>query len=141
MMQIDTALYESVNQLAETLMDAAEKDQHNRYFDLYAELEALAEDIKETDKDHPYVLETLGDFTLDDEDAIDVYERALELADALNLPECRASIQLAIADRYLEIGDHEAARNYADETERSLDKVQNEGLRQELAELRRDLGQ
>ena len=78
-----------------------------------------------------------GDFTLDDEDAIDAYEEALEMCETLNLPECRASIQLAIADRYLEIGDLAAAKNYADETEKSLAKVANEGLKIELEELRR----
>lgn len=138
-MQIDPALYDSANELAEALMTAAERDQHNKYFDLYSELERLCTKTKGTDKAHPYLLETLGDFTLDDEDAIDLYEEALDLCDALELPECRASIQLAIADRYLEMGDLSAAKNYADEMERSLAASPNEGLKLELDELRRGM--
>lgn len=121
-------------------MTAAERDQHNRYFDLYAELEALCAEARDADTLHPYLLESLGDFTLDDQDAIDVYEQALELAESLELPECRASIQLAIADRYLELDDRDAARSYADEAERSLAISSNPGLKEELEEFRRSLG-
>ena len=138
-MEIDPALYESANELAEALMTAAERDQHNKYFDLYAELEALCAKAKGADKVHPYLLETLGDFTLEDEDAIDLYEEALDLCDSLELPECRASIQLAIADRYLEMGDMAAAKGYADQMEQSLAESPNEGLKLELDELRRGL--
>lgn len=138
-MSIDPALESAVNELAEALMQSAERDQYERYFDLYAELEALAQDAEDNRRTHPYLLETLDDFTLDDDDAIDLYERALELSDTLGLPECRASIQLAIADRYIELGDGAAARSYADAAAQSLERVPDEVLQGELAELRQSL--
>ena len=88
---------------------------------------------------HHFLLESLGDFTLIDEEAIDLYQEALDLAEKLNLPDCNSSLQFAIADRHRELGDFEAAQSYANEAQKNLTDVSEQELREDLAEFMQSL--
>ena len=54
-------------------------------------------------------------------------------------PEFRASIQLAIAERYRDLDDLEAALAYASEADKSLAAADDPALKDELATFMRDL--
>lgn len=138
-MKIDQQQYERVLALATSLTTAVENDNDKDYLIQYSHLEQLCQQARSADTAHPFLLESLGDFTLLDEEAIDIYEEALELADKHKLPEYRASLQLAIAERYHELGDLEAALSYAGEAQKNLQYADEQGLREELAEFMQTL--
>ncbi len=138
-MTLDIKLYDRVLSLANSLTEAVERDDDRAFMQQYAELEKLCAEAQAAGTAHPFYLESLGDFTLDDEDAIDIYEQALELADKLEQPEFRASIQLAIAERYRDLDDLEAALAYASEADKSLAAADDPALKDELATFMRDL--
>ena len=72
-------LYDRVLSLANSLTEAVERDDDRAFMQQYAELEKLCAEAQAAGTAHPFYLESLGDFTLDDDDAIDIYEQALEL--------------------------------------------------------------
>ena len=138
-MALDLKLYDRVLALATSLTDAVERDDDRAFMQQYNELEKLCGEAQAAGTAHPFYLESLGDFTLDDEDAIDIYEQALELADQQEQSEFRASIQLAIAERYRDLDDLEAALAYAAQAEKSLAVDDDPALKEELTAFLRDL--
>ena len=138
-MTLDTKLYDRVLALANSLTEAVEQDDDRAFMQQYTELEKLCADARAAGTAHPFYLESLGDFTLDDEDAIDIYEQALELADGQDQPEFRASIQLAIAERYRDLDDLDAALAYASEAQKSAAIADDPELKAELEAFMRDL--
>jgi len=138
-MTLDSKLYDRVLALATSLTEAVENDDDRAFTQQYAELEKLCADARAAGTAHPFYLESLGDFTLDDEDAIDIYEQGLELADLQQHPEYRASIQLAIAERYRDLDDLDAALAYASEARKSVTLADDPALAEELETFLRDL--
>lgn len=140
-MTLDMKLYDRVLSLANDLTDAVERDDDRAFTRHYEALEELCAEAQSAGTAHPFYLESLGDFTLDDEDAIDIYEQALELADKLEQSDCRASIQLAIAERYRDLDDLDAALAYAAQADKSLAVDDDPALKEELTAFLRDLKQ
>lgn len=138
-MKIDQKQYECVLSLAAALTVAVESDDDKDYSYHYSQLELLCEQARKNNTVHPFLLESLGDFTLVDEEAVDIYEEALELAQKLQLPHYNPSLQLAIAERYRELGDFAAALSYASEAQRNLTDASEQGLRDDLAEFMQSL--
>lgn len=140
-MTLDIKLYDRVLALANALTEAVERDDDHAFSQRYGDLETLCAEARAVGTAHPFYLESLGDFTLDDEDAIDIYEQALELANSLDQAEFRASIQLAIAERYRDLHDLDAALAYASEAQKSLAVAADPVLQQELTVFLNDLKQ
>ena len=138
-MTLDIKLYDRVLSLANSLTEAVERDDDRAFMQQYADLEKLCAEAQAAGTAHPFYLESLGDFTLDDEDAIDIYEQALELADKLDQGEFRASIQLAIAERYRDLDDLDAALAYASEAQKSIAAADDPALKEDLDAFLRDL--
>ena len=138
-MKIDQQLYDRVLSLAAGLTTAVENDDDKDYFYQYSQLETLCEQARNANTAHPFLLESLGDFTLIDDEAIDIYQEALDLVEKLELPEYCSSLQLAIAERYRELGDLEAALSYASEAQKNLTDASEQGLREDLAEFMQTL--
>ncbi len=133
-MKTESQIHERVFSLASALADAATAENEKEYNRRYSELELLCAETNRAGAAHPFYYETLGDFTLDDEEALDIYEEALKLAEGVEHIESRVSILLAIAERYRELDDADAAVGYATEANKSINGVKNEALRQDLAE-------
>ena len=131
-MKIYQQQYDSVLSLATALTTAVENDNDKDYFYQYSQLEKLCEHARRAATAHPFLLESLGDFTLVDEEAIDIYQEALDLVEKLQLPEYCSSLQLAIAERYRELGDLEAALSYASEAQKNLTDASEQGLREDI---------
>ena len=138
-MTLDIKLYDRVLALANSLTEAVERDDDHAFSQQYGDLEKLCAEARAAGTAHPFYLESLGDFTLDDEDAIDIYEQALELANSLDQTEFRASIQLAIAERYRDLDDLDAALAYASEAQKSLAVADDPLLQEELTVFLSDL--
>lgn len=95
-------LFTAVEAYAEQLMGYAEQDQAEQFYAVYAELEAFCESHKGKKSDHPVLWETLADFSEENKVAIAHYQYAYALADQAKDVEYKASIQLALAQRYYE---------------------------------------
>lgn len=106
---INTKIYKAVYELAEKLMKAAAKDDRATFEALYAELEAICTEHENTGKDHPEQWETLADFTEELEDALPIYQKALDKAVAKQSNDHIASIGFSMAALQVELGDNQAA--------------------------------
>lgn len=132
---INTKIYKSVYELAEKLMRAADKDDREAFDSLYAELKAICTENENTDKDHPEQWETLADFTEELEDALAVYEKALEKANAINSKDHMSSIAFSMATLQVELGQIDAAIQNLKNAEISANKIEDGDLKVEIDKL------
>ena len=89
---ISTKIYKSVYTLAEKLLEADRKGHQEAFNWLYSELKAICIDNENTDKDHPEQWETLADFTAELDEALVIYDKALEKAKVINSKDHLSSI-------------------------------------------------
>ena len=106
---INTKIYKAVYGLAEKLMEADRKGDKANFDSLYAQLKAICTDNENTDKDHPEQWETLADFTENLKAALEIYEKALGKALAINAKDHLSSIGLSVAKLQVDLGQNEAA--------------------------------
>ncbi len=132
---VNTKIYKAVYELAEKLMKAADKDDRETFESLYAELEAICTENENTDKDYPEQWETLADFTEELEDAVVIYEKALEKANAVNSKDHMASIAFSMATLQIELGQTDAAINNLQDAKISANKIEDNELKAEIDEL------
>ncbi|WP_293714166.1 MULTISPECIES: hypothetical protein [unclassified Stenotrophomonas] len=112
-MQIPLDIHERVVALTDAILNACEEGDDDASAALYAELHAYCDAVALAGRDHPFLWETLADFTSDDHAAIDHYTRALMLATAAKATTYEASICLALAERHSNLGDLATAQDYA----------------------------
>jgi len=136
---MNTKIYKSVHTLAEQLMAAAEKDDRKTFEQLYLKLNAICVDNENTPKDHPIQWETLADFTEELEDAIDVYEKALQKSKAINSKDHLSSIGYSMATLQIEIGQKEAAISSLQQAKISANKIPDTDLKAEIDQLLQSL--
>jgi len=91
----------------------ANEDQTARYWTNYNALRDYCEAQSLGGYNHPFLWESLGDFTTSDSAAIPLYLRALEAATEEDAREYRVSIRFALAERYRAIGEEDTALEYA----------------------------
>ncbi len=90
-MRIPDDLYNRVLETATSLMTASEAGETKRDWVLYNELKQLCESKTRSGEGHPFLWETLADFTQDDSAAVDLYMKALEEAQDVDAAPYRAS--------------------------------------------------
>lgn len=132
---MNTKIYKSVHNLAEKLMQAASKEDRRAFDSLYAELKAICIDNENTEKDHPVQWETLADFTEELEDALVIYEKALEKSTAINSKDYMSSIAFSMATLQIELGQTDAALNNLRDAKVSANKIEDKELKIEIDEL------
>lgn len=132
---INTKIYKAVYDLAERLMKAAAKDDRQTFDSLYAELQAICTDNEHTDKDHPEQWETLADFTEELEDALPIYQKALEKAIAKNSKDHMASIGFSMAMLQVELGQTDEAIEMLQHAKVSANKIEDNELQAEIDQL------
>ncbi len=113
-------------------MSAAEREDVERFNALYDDLESICIEHDGSKKDHPMQWEALADFTEEFEDAIELYEKALELAKAQREFEYQASILFSMARVWVELEKPDAAREAAQASLDAANKAQDEDLLQEV---------
>ena len=132
---MNAQLFQQVEQLAETLMAAAERDDETSFYEGYNQLNALCELHAGTKNDHPVFWETLADFTEENPDAVSLYQRAFEIADSLKENEYKASIQFSLAQRLVELGEVAQAKQALIKSEKFASYTEDVDLQNEAAAL------
>lgn len=131
---INTKIYKAIYNLAEDLLEADSQDDQQRFDALYAELKALCTDNEETDRDHPEQWETLADFTVDLEQALVIYQKALDKAVKINSKNHMASIAYSMAELQLELGQKEQAIESLKNAKISANKIEDKEFKTEIDE-------
>ena len=132
---INTKIYKSVYTLAEKLLEADRKGHQEAFNWLYDELKAICTDNENTDKDHPEQWETLADFTADFDEALIIYEKALEKAKAINSKDHLSSIAFSMAVIQIELGQKEAAITSLQNAKITANKIEDKEFKVEIDEL------
>jgi len=132
---INTKIYKAVYELAEKLMKAASKDDRATFEVLYAELQAICTEHENTEKDHPEQWETLADFTEELEDALPIYQKALDKAVAKQSNDHLASIGFSMATLQVELGEPHAAIESLQRAQASAQTIEDNELKAEIDEL------
>lgn len=132
---MSTKIYKSVYSLAEKLIEAANKEDTEAFYLLYAELKTICIDNENTDKDHPVQWETLADFTEELEDAVAGYAKALEKSIAINSKDHISSVAFSMAKLQIELGQADAAIKNLQYAKISANKIEDKELKVEIAEL------
>jgi len=131
-MKIPDDMYEHVFALVSGMTSAAGDEDVKTYWRLYDELEAYCQ--AQTERDHPFLWETLADFTMDDQVALALYLKALAKAQLLGAADYEASILLSLAERHKDIGNMDLAYRYALEASAKAGALDNAALRRNISE-------
>ena len=132
---INTKIYKSIYVLAEKLLEADSKNDQKTFDALYAQLKELCIENEKSDKDHPEQWETLADFTEDLDEALVIYQKALDKAAAINSKDHLASIAFSMAELQIELGQTDAAIKSLQKAKISANKIEDKEFRVEINEL------
>ncbi|ASM49882.1 hypothetical protein PESP_a1823 [Pseudoalteromonas espejiana DSM 9414] len=132
---MNTKVYKAVHDLAEQLMDAANKNDRKRFELLFLKLKTLCEENENTSKDHPVQWETLADFTEELEEAITTYEKALEKSIAINNKDHMSSVAYSMATLQIELGQKDEAIKNLKDAKVSANKISDKELKAEIHDL------
>ncbi len=132
---MNTKVYKAVHDLAEELMNAANKNDRERFELLFSKLKAICEENENTSKDHPVQWETLADFTEELEEAITTYEKALAKSIAINNKDHMSSVAFSMATLQLELGQKEEAIKNLQSAKVSANKIEDKELKAEIHDL------
>lgn len=132
---VNTKIYKAVYILAEELLEANNRHNQQAFDALYAELQAICIDNENTDKDHPVQWETLADFTEDLDEAIAIYDKALQKAVAMNTKDYMSSIAFSMAVLQVELGHTDAAIQNLQQAKISANKIEDKALKNEIHDL------
>ena len=133
-MNIPPDIHARVVELTNALIDAEQSDDTGASEAVYEELRSYCESLAAAGRDHPFLWETLADFTGDDPTAIDFYRRALPLATAANAAGYAASICLALAERHSNLDAFDAARDYALQADAFAQAMDDLPLRRDISQ-------
>ncbi|MFS2033039.1 hypothetical protein ACEN8I_03345 [Polaromonas sp. CT11-55] len=133
-MKIPEDMYSHVFELSTQLMNASKSEDLKSYWRFYDELRLYCEEESKSGRDHPFLWETLADFTNDNGVAVALYEKALDLANRSNAVGYQASIQIALAERFKDIGDTKQALKYALEANTNAKGLDDLDLRRQISE-------
>lgn len=132
---VNTKIYKSVYILAEELLEANNRRNQDAFDALYVKLQAICTDNENTDKDHPVQWETLADFTEELDEALVIYEKALEKAIAMNSKDFMSSIAFSMAVLQIELGQTDAAIENLQNAKISSNKIEDKALKNEIHDL------
>ena len=129
-MELKPEVWDRVMEFASLL---AREDQPDRYAVNYNALKDYCEAQRLDGYDHPFLWESLADFTIDDRAAIPLYRRALSGATGDEALPYRVSIRFALAERHRNIGADDVARAYAIEADDEARHVDDLELRRRIS--------
>ena len=132
---INTKIYKSIYVLAEKLLEADSKNDQKTFDVLYAQLKELCIENEKSDKDHPEQWETLADFTEDLDEALVIYQKALDKAAEINSKDHLSSIAFSMAELQIELGQTDAAIKNLENAKISANKIEDREFKVEINEL------
>jgi tetratricopeptide (TPR) repeat protein len=101
---MDSTIYSKVKDIAIDLANTSAIGDKRSHWEHYQKLLKICQENEKGIKDHPFQWESLADFTNDPEKALEIYEKALVLAESQELLEYSASVNFAMAEKYRELG-------------------------------------
>jgi hypothetical protein len=140
-MNIPPDIHARVVALTDAILNACEDGEEDASASLYAQRHAYCDSIAAAGRDHPFLWETLADFTGDDHLAIKHYTHALMLANAAQATNYEASICLALAERHSNLGDVAAAHEHALRADALAQRTDDLPLRQAISQFLLDHAQ
>lgn len=112
-MRVPEDIHARVLELTRAIVDSYASADRKAAWELHAELREFCESTAAAGRDHPFLWETLADFTPDDRAAIELYKRALEQASLHGAATYEGSILLELAERHVTLGEPALAYEYA----------------------------
>lgn len=134
-------LFDDILNVSQAIADASAKDDDTAREIHYQTLIKLCATNEDTPRDHPLQWEALADFTLDADQAIDIYQKGLDCANKLDLNNAKASIYLSMAQRYKEIDDDSNALDSINQANALIEVITIEELKSEIIEFLNALNQ
>lgn len=136
---INNKIYHSIYVLAEKLLEADSANDKKTFDMLYIQLKELCIENEKGNKDHPEQWETLADFTEDLDEALLIYQKALNKAAALDSKEHLSSIAFSMAELQSELGQTEAAIKSLQNAKITASKLDDRAFRVEISEMLAEL--
>ncbi len=112
MSTIPPDIYEHVSQLAFDITNATLADDHALAESIYQHLHLYHEEQLANGRSHPFILETLADYTDDPAQAISHYEEALAMSRRMTSDEPTHTILIGIGERLIELKRAEQAEAF-----------------------------
>ncbi len=109
MSTIPPDIYDYVGSLAADITNATLADDHALAGSLYQRLHLYHEEQLATGRSHPFIIETLADYTDDPAQALCYYQQALAMSQHLTSDEPTHTILIAIGERLLDLGQRDQA--------------------------------
>ncbi|MBS9777324.1 MAG: tetratricopeptide repeat protein [Gammaproteobacteria bacterium] len=132
---INTKIHKAVYTLSEKLLRADNQGKQEQFDALFAELKQICTDNENSEKDHPEQWETLADFTADFDEALVIYDKALQKAIVLNTKDYISSISFSMAQLQSELGNKGDAIEHLQRAKISANKIIDKELKAEIDEL------
>tara|TARA_B110000091_G_C13710454_1_gene430230 strand:+ start:38 stop:454 length:417 start_codon:yes stop_codon:yes gene_type:complete len=125
-------LFDEILALSQKIADASEAENDTLREEHCKKLQKLCATNQDSPNDHPLQWEALADFTDDGDQAIDIYQVGLYIADKLKLTPYSASIYLAMAMRYQEFNEVEKTLEFAQKAHALVNSIDNEEFKAEI---------
>jgi hypothetical protein len=127
--------HEAVHEIVLEIVNASEIGDKKTEWAAYQKLVSICENSEKSGRNHPFQWETLGDFTHDQNLAVNFYEKALSYALAAELDEYVSSISLAMAEALIDLGNTKKAKIFAAQANEAAEKTDDLELRTSVSEL------
>jgi len=127
-------LFDDILAISQDIANASATENETLRLEHCQKLQKLCATNQNSPKDHPLQWEALADFTEDGDQAIDIYQVGLEIAQKLKLDTYIASIYLAMAMRYQEFEELDKALEFAEKANELIDSITDEEFKTEIVE-------
>jgi hypothetical protein len=125
-------LFEQILAISQEIADASTTQNDTLRAEHCKNLQKLCATNQESPNDHPLQWEALADFTEDGDQAIDIYQVGLHIAEKLKLTQYSASIYLAMAMRYQEFNEAEKTLEFAQKAHALIHSIDNNEFKTEI---------
>jgi hypothetical protein len=137
---MNTNLYKQVHRLAIELLKSDDEGNDVNFKENHERLKQLCEDnADDTHKNHPVQWETLADFTEDLDEALIIYQQALDCALLRESVDYQASISFSMAQLLNETGRFDAAFEKSQSAKTLCEKIDDSELLREVIALNKQL--
>ncbi len=129
-------LYDEILTICQAMAQASAAEDEKAGELAHQSLQKLCQTNQGTPKDHPLQWEALADFTHDGDQALDIYQLALNCAERLNLVDAKASIFLAMAQRYHEFEENDKTLEFINKANDLMADIKNAELKTEITDFK-----
>lgn len=133
-MAVPTDVHARVLDLVTDLTDASLRDDTRAQWRLYGELRDYCESEVAAGRDHPFLWESLADFTTDHVAAVALYQRGLVQARRISAVEYEASILFELAQRHAQDGAMATASDLAWQANELAARTDDLDLRRDISQ-------